>query len=233
MARRLPIRRPAFLLLLLAVPAALARREATRLQLIRHAHAVRRDEVSWRRATLHRQIPSDVFTEDPQVMDSFPDPNKRSKGAPSCNPKCWWTCTDPTCEDTCEPLCTTPLCQTRCPKINFLPLCKESCEHPECVVVCPQNKCTSGHCPQCKTICGSPKCKVDCQDPPDDCVAVCEQPLCEWKCKRSDSCQSPQCKMECESEIKCGDTNDKTNENLLPPKKDEEFDMGNFTAKMG
>lgn len=216
----------------------------SRLALVRHAHAVRRDSenfelangaksVSWvKRGELTKQIPSNAFTEDRQYMTDMA-PSGKSTGAPSCNPKCFWKCTDPTCEDTCEPLCTSPICQTRCPRIDFFPLCKESCDHPDCLVVCPQNKCSSGHCPQCKTLCGSPKCKVACDKPPDGCEAVCEEPLCEWKCKHSDSCEAPVCKMICEDKLDCSETNDKTNELLMPEKKEGETPNGErFSAKL-
>jgi len=245
--------RPLFLTLFAALSASdvwasgSGRMSASRLALMRgHAHAARRSgdtvtfelthgaqSVTWvkRGELTGQQIPSDAFTEDREVMGDMA-PSGKSTGAPSCNPKCYWKCTDPSCEDSCEPLCTSPICQTRCPRINFMPLCKETCDHPDCLVVCPQNKCSSGHCPQCKTLCGSPKCKVACDKPPDGCEAVCEEPLCEWKCKHSDSCEAPACKMICEDKLDCSDTNDKTNELLLPPKKESEIPVGKFQAKL-
>eukprot|EP00746_Dinoflagellata_sp_MGD_P012475 gnl/MRDRNA2_/MRDRNA2_126632_c0_seq1.p1 gnl/MRDRNA2_/MRDRNA2_126632_c0~~gnl/MRDRNA2_/MRDRNA2_126632_c0_seq1.p1 ORF type:complete len:219 (+),score=34.55 gnl/MRDRNA2_/MRDRNA2_126632_c0_seq1:92-748(+) len=148
------------------------------------------------------QMPTGYFKED---GDAGANTNYQGN-RPGCNPKCWWTCTDPVCEMECEPLCSAPMCQTRCPEMD-LSLCKETCNEPECLVICPQNRCSMAHCPECKTVCGSPTCKVDCGKP-EDCDTVCAEPTCEWKCARPGKCEKPKCNMVCEKEGCQGNSTD-------------------------
>jgi len=181
------------------------------------------------------QMPTGYFKED--GMDSAATATNYQGNRPGCNPKCWWTCTDPVCEMECEPLCSAPTCQTRCPQMD-ISLCKETCSKPDCLVICPQNRCSMAHCPECKTVCGSPTCKVDCGDP--TCSTVCAEPICEWKCARPGKCEEPKCKMICENEGCNSDNSTEASENYqnggkgkgLPDLKEGQFVVSEELAKV-
>jgi len=174
-----------------------------------------------------KQMPSNSFTEDSAMMATFP---QDVTTVPGCNPKCWYSCTNPICEESCEPLCTTPMCQTRCGGIDYKKLCKQTCDQPDCFVVCPQNRCSMGHCPECKTLCGSPKCTTECGQNPHNCNAVCALPVCEWKCKIPE-CPKPECKMECEDKLDCSDKGDKAVK-PMPDPSDGEWVASSAEAKI-
>jgi len=118
----------------------------------------------------------------------------------------------------------------KCSEKRVRELCKQTCDQPDCFVVCPQNRCSMGHCPECKTLCGSPKCTTECGQNPHNCNAVCALPVCEWKCKIPE-CPKPECKMECEDKLDCSDKGDKAVK-PMPDPSDGEWVASSAEAKI-
>lgn len=121
----------------------------------------------------------------------------------TCNPQCFYECTNPKCEETCTPKCLeSPKCQTRCPHMWENQTlkevgCKMDCTKPTCKVECPKTGCANAQCAKCHTVCSNPTCKLSC-DKSIDCEEVCAEPQCNFECQEPKECPKPECKMKCE-----------------------------------
>jgi hypothetical protein len=88
------------------------------------------------------------------------------------------------CTAMCDPVCEPPRCHTQC-KEPPPATCDVKCEKPECEIQCSDGvDCSSEDrlCPHCTTVCKTPHCVTHCQAPKPECMAVCEEAQCEWKC---------------------------------------------------
>lgn len=119
-----------------------------------------------------------------------------------CSPVCTWSCESPTCEEDCKPMCQPPKCETRCNGLSTEG-CSVNCAKPTCRIECKKFPCAGNSCPDCATQCSEPQCQMTCPKKMQNCENICEQPVCDWKCKAPKNCPKPKCKMICEEPKKC------------------------------
>lgn len=144
-----------------------------------------------------------------------------------CVPQCSWQCESPKCDQVCEPECQPARCETRCQAADTSS-CKMKCDVPQCAVVCPQRECAAktGACDSCRTQCSEPMCMLSCPGV-QPCTNVCEQPICDWRCREPTVCAKPLCRMVCDAPRSCSRTSFHA---TLPPKKDDEIAVQSFRA---
>lgn len=131
----------------------------------------------------------------------------------SCTPQCTWSCEESKCDEVCEPVCETPKCETRCDRMDTSGCTIECDGTPDCAVICPENVCPTGGCPQCEAKCtNEPTCKLNCPAA-QSCKYMCEAPRCDWKCREPKVCPEPKCEMKCEEPPNCAQTSARP----LPP----------------
>lgn len=92
---------------------------------------------------------------------------------------------------------------------------------------CPVEHCEKGQCPDCITVCKDPVCRTECINPPvrsrrakatcalrllyapsahlhqAKCRTACAPPVCDWQCRRPNSCPRPKCALVCDRQDAC------------------------------
>jgi len=190
---------------------------------------------SGKNATAGEQILSRLFPTQPPIPLPQPTPcpdtwqPMRVPSVPTaavghCTPQCTWKCETPVCDEVCEPVCKPPRCETRCATADISG-CSMQCDQPQCAVMCPERQCATMDCPTCTTNCTEPICTLKCPSH-QPCRNLCEQPECDWQCRKPESCPQPTCSMVCEQPKACGGTTHQA----LPPLAAGEVSVQSFQA---